>query len=348
MNNDILFFADLHLHERKEFNRSEGELGTRLQEGISILHQIANIVKTNQINNVVCLGDIFELKDRVPNHIQSAFGEALYAIDAHVYVLLGNHDFKIKKYPNIKVHHLGDLITLVERPRCLVINGLKIGFIPYYRDYEDFKKAWTRLHNSNPEMDIVCFHQTLPGITFNTGKRVPGTFNLELREGTKYISGHIHQTHEVFNKILYLGSPYQVTFGEAGEDKFIWLYQPDIGKFKPLKLEYPEFRIVNISHTLTQKQIQGNYIKLTGNLTPDQRGMVLEAKDHLRKWGAAGITSDIRYMREIKKRMVTSSNTPQEVIPTFVGYMSKALIQHLDTKQLIRVGEALLQEARQL
>ena len=346
MNNDILFFGDLHLHERKEFNRAEGEIGSRLQEGISILEQISDIVKANHIKNVVFLGDTFELKDRVPNHLQTAYGDALYSLEAHVYSLLGNHDFKIKKYPTVKTLHLGELITLVERPRCIEIQGLKVGFIPFYRDYEDFKKAWKNLHNYNGHMDIVCFHQTLPGITFNTGKRVPGTFDLFLDENTKYVSGHIHQTHEVFKKILYLGSPYQVSFSEAGEDKFVWLYSPDTRVFTPVKLKYPEFKIINIFNSFDTK-LTGNYIKLVGDLTPDQRGLVVETKDKLRLAGVLGVSTDIRYMREVKKRMVNSTHTPQEVIPTFVGYMSKALVSHLNTKKLIQVGESLLQEARQ-
>jgi predicted phosphodiesterase len=127
--NEILFFADMHLHERKEFNRMEGELGSRLLEGIHILEQIADVVDKHGIKSVICLGDIFELKDRVPNHIQIAFGEALHAIKAHVYILLGNHDFKIKKYSTLKVMELGDMITLIDRPRMLYIEGQKIGFM---------------------------------------------------------------------------------------------------------------------------------------------------------------------------------------------------------------------------
>lgn len=347
MTNKILFFADLHLHERKEFNSLDGEIGSRLKEGISILEQIAMIVKQQNIQHVVFLGDVFELKDRVPNHIQIAFGEALHTIDAMVYFLVGNHDFKIKKYPNVKVLALGDMITLVERPRCIYIGDVQVGFIPFYRDYEDFKKAWIRLHESNRKMDIVCFHQFIPGISYSSGHKIPGRFDLELREGTQYISGHLHQACKVMgDRIQYLGSPYQVTFGEAGEDKFIYLFDTTTKKFNPHQLQYPQFKVVNIHEELTRDFVANHYIKLTGELTPDQRELVNVTKARLLAFGAAGVTTDIRYMREVKKRLVDNSHTPQNIISQFVKNMSKALTMHLDKPKLISIGENLLQEAK--
>jgi DNA repair exonuclease SbcCD nuclease subunit len=336
----------MHLHERKEFNRMEGEIGSRLLEGINILNQIADVVKHRGIKSVVCLGDIFELKDRVPNHIQIAFGEALHAIDAHVYILLGNHDFKIKKYSTLKVMELGDMITLIDRPRMLLIEGQKIGFIPYYRDFDDFSKAWERLHTTHV-MDMVCFHQFIPGISYKSGHKVPGTFSLELQYGTRYLSGHLHLPCTVLeNKIQYLGSPYQVNFGEGGDDKFIWLYNPDTRTLGSMKMVYPEFKTIDIFNELDKDKISGNYIKLVGNLTPDQRNVVAETKSKYLKMGARGVTTNITYMREIKKRLVTSESTPQNVISEFVGGMSKALTVHLDKSRLISIGESLLQEAK--
>lgn len=345
--NEILFFADIHLHERKEFNRMEGEFGSRLKEGIHILEQIATIVKDRQIKNVVCLGDVFELKDRVPNHIQIAFGEALHAIDAHVHILVGNHDYKIKKYSTLKVMELGDMISLIERPRLTYIQGLKFGFIPYYREYSEFCKAWERLHTSWPDMNFLCFHQFLPGISYKSGHKVPGTFNLTLRPDIYYLSGHLHQNCSILEgKVQYLGSPYQVHFGEGGENKYIHLYQPETNLFTCMKLKYPEFKTIDIFNELNKEAVRGNYIKLVGNLTPDQRSVVSDIKNNYLKLGAAGVTTHITYMREIKKRLVTSSHTPQDVISTFVGGMSKALISHLDKQKLINIGESLLQEAK--
>jgi DNA repair exonuclease SbcCD nuclease subunit len=349
MNNEILFFADLHLHERKEFNRINGEVGSRLQEGISILEQIADVVKVRGIKNVVFLGDVFELKDRVPNHIQIAFGEALHKIDAMVFFLVGNHDFKIKKYPNVKVLALGDMIELVERPRCIDIQGVRVGFIPYYREYEDFKRAWKNLHGHNECMDIVCFHQFLPGISYKSGHKIPGRFDLPMNKDTQYISGHLHQSCQVLdNKVRYLGSPYQVNFGEGNEDKYIYLYDIEVKTFHPWKLFYPEFKTIDIYNELPQESIEGNYIKLVGELTPDKRELVNKTKSQMLAWGAAGVTTDIRYMREVKKRIVSASSTPHKVISEFVGGMSKALILHLDKQKLIGIGENLLQEAKML
>jgi DNA repair exonuclease SbcCD nuclease subunit len=241
----------------------------------------------------------------------------------------------------------------VERPRCIEIEGVQVGFIPYYREYEDFKKAWERLHSVHSPilgrgLDVVCFHQFLPGISYKSGHRIPGKFDLELRPGTRYISGHLHQACKVLDdKVQYLGSPYQVSFGEGGDKKYIYLLDTKTRDFKPMQLSYPEFQTVNIHEDFTQPFVKGHYIKLTGDLTPDQREMVNRTKTQILAWGAAGVTTNIHYMREVKKRIVSSSNAPQDVIAQFVGGMSKALTLHLDKSKLINIGESLLQGVKQ-
>ena len=114
---DSLIYSDLHLHERKEFGRIDDKTGLniRLVEGLDILQQIIDIINAHpEIKFVYFLGDIFELKDKVPNHILLEFQKKLEEIERtnviH-FALLGNHDYNIIKYPISKLFDMGVITT---------------------------------------------------------------------------------------------------------------------------------------------------------------------------------------------------------------------------------------------
>ncbi len=69
INPDTILYSDLHLHEREEFKSidSISGLSSRLAEGLDILDQIEIILRSHpEITYLKNLGDVFELKDRVP------------------------------------------------------------------------------------------------------------------------------------------------------------------------------------------------------------------------------------------------------------------------------------------
>lgn len=345
-NPDTLLLADLHLHERKEFGVMDGEISSRLKEGLSIIEQIGGLVDKHNISEVIVLGDIFELKDRVPNHVLVAFAESLHKIHSPIKVLLGNHDFKVKRYSSLKLFSLGDLFTLIDRPTYMKLsNGLRVGFLPFFREYTDFEFFWERLHNQS-EFDLFCFHQAIPGVVYKSKNKIPGTFNLTMFRDTLYLAGHIHQHCQVGDKIMYLGSPYQVNFNEVGDKKYVWLLDSKIMKLRPVELDYPRFVTTNINEEVTDS-VTGNYVKLIGEITPDKKPMVVQKREEVMSLGAKGVVTDIHYMREVKKRLDAKTST-ENIIKDYVKQASKSLTRHLQKDKLVALGESLLQEARSL
>jgi hypothetical protein len=215
---DTLLFSDLHLHEREEFSKIDPQTGlnTRLSEGLSILDQIIEVNNNHtEINWTINLGDIFELKDRIPNHVLIEYQKR---IPRNSYItLMGNHDFNLITHPSIILFDDDDYTPVIEEP--LIIG--KWGFIPFQRKQEDFVKELINMNKHN--LDIIFFHQELPGAEYESGKKVPGILPYTwFKNDIMYISGHIHQ-HQTVGKVVYLGSPYQIKFSDEGKRKFIWL-----------------------------------------------------------------------------------------------------------------------------
>ena len=338
---DTLIYSDLHLHERPEFSRVDPTTGlnARLVEGLYILQQIIDILNAHpEIKYLYFLGDIFELKDKVPNHILLEFQkklEELIKMDVRLLSLMGNHDFNIIKYPVIKLFDMG----VITSPQIIKnYEGAKIALLPYERDFETFIKKWGELNKQKP--DIFFFHGEIPGVTYETGKKIGGIFpqNFLLPE-TLYISGHVHK-HQKVNRVLFVGSPYQTRFSDEGQIRYIWLLDTKNKGYAPIKLHYPEFRTIDVQiDQISKENVAGNYIRVAGEVPASQWDIQTrrEMKEKLEKLGAKGISFQVQ---TIKQRQVQIPNDKIEDDPYIIESFVKNNIEktQLNKEELLRVG----------
>lgn len=341
---DSLIYSDLHLHERKEFGRIDDKTGLniRLVEGLDILQQIIDIINAHpEIKFVYFLGDIFELKDKVPNHILLEFQKKLEEIERtnviH-FALLGNHDYNIIKYPISKLFDMGVITT----PHILSreVDGVKIAFLPYERDFEIFIKKWKELNEQEP--DIFFFHGEIPGVTYETGRKVVGSFPQNfLRQKTLYISGHIHKSQKV-NQILFVGSPYQTKFSDEGQTRSIWILNSKTKEYAPIKLRYPEFRTIDIQtykEQASSENVSGNYIRVVGEVDASQWDVQArkEVKNELEKLGAKGISFQVQIIKHRQAQIPADKiEDDQAIIKLFVeNNFGKS---QLNKEELLKVG----------
>ena len=341
---DSLIFSDLHLHERKEFSKVDEITGlnSRLVEGLDILKQIIDILNAHpEIKWVYSLGDFFELKDKVPAHILLEFQRMLVEIergDVLHTALLGNHDFNIPKYPTIKLFdlHLVTLSQTFERK-----DGIKIGMIPFQRNFEDFLTDLKGINTQNP--DIVFFHQEIPGVTYETGRNIPGIFpkNL-LNPDTLYISGHVHRSQKL-GQIQYVGSPYQIRFSDEGQTRYIWLLNSKTKKLAPFKLHYPEFISLDVGSFPDQwneaANLEGNYVRVVGDIPASQWSPEIknDIRSKLQSVGVRGISFQINVIRQHQSQIPSDMvEDDDSIINLYVQDNSEG--SGLVPEELIRVG----------
>jgi len=345
---DTLIVSDPHLHERKEFEHIDPETGlnTRLVEGLNIFKQIATILKEHpEITYLYFLGDLFELKDKVPNHILIEFQKVLSEIDTggiNISFLLGNHDFNLPEYPTAKLFD----IHLITKPQCLIRpDGVKTAFLPYQRDFETFIKEWKELDKEKP--DIFFFHQELPGVEYETGRKIGGIFPQSFfHSDTLYISGHIHK-HQIVGKALYVGSPYQTKFSDEGQNRYIWVLNSKTKKYSPIKLNYPEFKSLDIqtyrgailSETLLEN-ISGTYIRVVGEIPASQWDVQTrrEIKTKLEKAGAKGISFQVQVSKQRQVQIPADKVDDDESIIKLYVDQNDAEGAGLDKSELVRIG----------
>jgi hypothetical protein len=345
---DSLIFSDLHLHERKEFEKVDEITGlnSRLVEGLDILKQIIDILKAHpEIKWVYSLGDFFELKDKVPAHILLEFQRMLEQIergDVFHTALLGNHDFNLPKYPTIKIFDL----HLVTHSTCFDrVDGIKVGFIPFQRSFEDFLIKLKEINNQKP--NIVFFHQEIPGVTYETGRSIPGIFPKDLlNPNTSYISGHIHKSQTV-GQIQYVGSPYQIRFSDEGQTRYIWVLNSKTRKIASIKLHYPEFISLDVQSFLEweEERMAGNYIRVVGDVPTSQwdPNIKKDIRSKLEAAGVRGVSFQVNVIRQhqsqIPPEMVEDDDS---IINLYV--QNNGSESGLSWEELLRVGRELFNQ----
>ncbi len=298
---DTLLFSDLHLHDRKEFSRMDPITGlnTRLAEGLSILDQIIEVCKMPSIKHAFFLGDVFERKDSISNHILIEFGKRLEQfteIGVVLFCLRGNHDFSLPNYPIPSLFENEPYFHFVDKLSEILD---KIVFIPFHREWEDFEKDWKDVDKLKP--DVVCFHQEIPGGVYESGKPIPGIWTLKTDPDILYLSGHLHRPQKVHG-IQFLGSPYPIKFSDEGQDRFVWLYNSKTRELRPLKLKYSEFVSINIYEENNyfnipkESEIHGNYIRIVGEVQKEEwnQEMKKNLKEECERLGAKAVAFNIK------------------------------------------------------
>lgn len=360
-NFDILFVGDLHLHERKEFSETnETGLSSRLREGKSILTQIQNLVAKYKIPYVIFTGDIFEKKDNLPNHLLVTFADAvdqmLVEPYRQIFVLKGNHDYKLPDYPVLrsilkKRFHL--VYSTYEKHKFFSGAFTKsplafqVAFLPFKRKFEDFKNSWEALHDSPVPYHILIFHQELPGAYYRDKTIVKGTFDLPLFPDCLYIGGHLHNKQILtvkqengFNKdIHFIGTPYHIDFKDIGQEKQVFLYNHETKEFRGITLDFPLFKDVKIEDvTQDMSEIDGNYIRLSGEVNIEDRYKIQEYKQDLLNKGAKGVSLNISYK---SKKVLRISSDRADSASVFTEFVSK-MATDLNREKLIEKGREIM------
>lgn len=211
---------------------------------------------------ILHLGDVFDnrqsLNIKVLNAAFDIFKELSEILPVHI--ILGNHDIfhknsndtnsvKILKYiPNIYVY---------EEPELLQFGTSKILMMPWRTGPE----AELETLQSYPEAEHLMCHTDFRGMKFNKWTDVEHGNEINVFNSFKRVySGHIHYAQQRDN-INLIGSPYQLTRSDRGNDKGIFMLDLESNKEEFFKNTYsPQFLKFDFEWLLEQPIENINHI----------------------------------------------------------------------------------------
>lgn len=208
-----ILFSDLHLGLQSDSEKFH-------KISLDFAKWMANEARYRSIKTIICCGDVFHNRKSIGLATIKAAYEFFNTLkDFDIRIITGNHDCLYLE--NSEVHSISLLknwknISVYDVPYYEIIDGHNVGFIP-----------WGVTVNNMEKCDIMFGHYEITG--FQMG---PNAFcedgmtatNL-LKKSPTIFSGHFHKPQ--INKykegeIVYIGSPFQHNWGEAGQDKYIY------------------------------------------------------------------------------------------------------------------------------
>jgi hypothetical protein len=189
-------------------------------------------IERHGIRQIVHLGDFLDKRKFVNfytlGQVRSRFLDRLRDMDVQMDITLGNHDVFYKNtnrlnsvvelfnlYPNIVIH---------ESPTMLYLDTLPVGIIPWVT--KDNAESCLNFIQNAP-VGILMGHFEISGYEVLRGVEChEGMDPRALARFQAVYSGHFHCRHSKGN-IHYLGTQYQMTFGDLGERKGFHVFDPD-------------------------------------------------------------------------------------------------------------------------
>lgn len=351
----FLLFTDLHAHPHKK-----SEL--RLNDCLDTLKWVFETAKEKSIKTILFGGDFFHDRNKIDlltcHHTFSIMKNYLDG-SINLYLVLGNHDLWYYEKTSVSaVTMFSSLpnVTIIDKPQSMRIEGIKWHLIPFTHD------PTSTLQTLDSDIDDKTFllgHLAIDGARLNSagsiseveiehdGDMIKISKSLFSRYKSAFL-GHYHGYQTLAKNLEYIGSPLQLSFGEANETKHILhLKIEESGEFQKEYIEN-EFSPRHYSGTVEQlKQIPKKFLEkafialISSNECKEDIALEIEELEK------AGIKT-IKVKKQIEKKSDNDSATVQtsksilENTETMVEQYVKHLNPSCDHEELVKIGKAIV------
>ncbi|RTK95644.1 MAG: hypothetical protein EKK64_06195 [Neisseriaceae bacterium] len=264
----VLLFSDLHIHPHKRKNE-------RLEDCLKALEWVFEEAVKNGVKTVIFGGDLFHDRQKIEVYTYQRTFETLKKCltkDINLYLLLGNHDLWFNDKTDVSsVYPLSSLpgVRVISKPERLMLEDSYWDFIPFTHDpintLEELKKLQGKQEYAigHIAVDGAVLHgsQYSDVAIEHDGDMV--TISPKLFKDYKHtFLGHYHAEQRVTNKVEYIGSPLQLSFGEAFQEKHIILFDGETGEKKYIKNTFSPVHLIIPIEDKDKYSLEGNFVQI--------------------------------------------------------------------------------------
>lgn len=360
MSEDVLLFSDIHIYCHKR--RVE-----RLEDCLKALNWVFDVAEEKGINHVLFGGDLFHDRQKIDIFTYQRVFEILknrLVKLAHntknkfkLYLLLGNHDLWYNDNTSISsVFPLSALpgIEIISDPTRLHIADHNWDFIPFTHDPI---RSLEELSKFPGKPEYALGHIAIDGAILHgtqysdveiehDGDMV--TISASLFDS--YIHtflGHYHAQQEVTKKVEYIGSPLELSFGEAFQNKHIIIFN---GKTK--KKEYvqnnfsPKHLVISIEDK-DKYELNGNFVKIK----VDDIGVtdLISMRKELLESNEFGSLEIKQQKKQLDEHVIQDAKAilykGEEMLEKYIDEVEAN--SKLDREKLLRIGKKICQKKKE-
>ncbi len=242
-NNKVLFFSDLHLGVHKN-----SQMWHNIALDVAVW--IKQIMVDKDLDTIFFAGDLFHDRHEIgvnTLHIAKKFFTILE--DYKIHLIPGNHDAFLSSTAEVNSVEIlsNSNVFVYSNPTTLLVNKKKVIFCPWKTNVSELEESDMIIGH----FDLLNFKVTQHQICEH------GEHSEHLLSKTKcVVSGHFHirdhRPYEDNKYVLYLGSPYEMDFGDRDQQKGV-----SIIDFNDL------MNVEFIENTITPKHVRIKMSELT-------------------------------------------------------------------------------------
>jgi DNA repair exonuclease SbcCD nuclease subunit len=242
-------------------------------------------LREQNIKDIIISGDFFHYRDEIAVNTIHFVKEILDEWkEFNIIILVGNHDAYYKDRSDVNSLTILEgwpNITIVPQLRSETIFGKKITFVPWGVEVKDI-----------PESDIVFGHFEINSFKQTNFKVCQGGVSSKdlLNKTNLVITGHFHLREErKYNNgtILYLGSPFQMDFGDVDSTKGYYILDVEDKTFNFFEnKKSPKHVKLLLSELVKQKKLtkevtdslENSFVKfiIDRNIAPDEIDFIVQ------------------------------------------------------------------------
>lgn len=261
---NVAIFSDIHVDSHKGSH-------ARLNDCVNCLDWVFQQARNNDAKKVIFLGDLFHNRQKI---IVLAYQRTFEVFekyqDLDIILLVGNHDmWYYDRWDVSSVKPFGALgnVTVVDKPSTLEVDGLSVDFVPFTHD------PVSVLASFKNKSQILCGHLAVDGALLNFVHKTYSEVELEndgdmVRVSTKFFRGwdkvflgHYHGS-QIIDNIEYVGSPLELTFNEAFQQKHIIILDTNTLKTKYVVNDFSPKHIVVKMEDVDKYPLDNNFVQV--------------------------------------------------------------------------------------
>lgn len=321
---EVLLFSDVHIHPHKRKQ-------DRLEDCLKTLDWVFQVAKNKGINDILFGGDLLHDRSKIDVFTYMKVYEVLKKHctgKIRLYLLLGNHDLwyndstsvssvtPFQALPGITV--IGDICRKT-------VAGVKWDFIPFTHDPitaletlgeydEPAKYALGHLSIDGAKLNS---HGTISDVVIEHDGEMVSVAAKMFAGYTRTFLGHYHASQVLEGNVEYIGSPLQLSFGEAHQDKHIIVLDCETDKREYIINDFSPKHYYLKADQLDKHDLKGAFVSL---LTDDMSSVDVAKirKDILTTKGAASVN-----VRVSHKKIDEETHVVQDAIAVMLKEMSE-------------------------
>ena len=262
----IAIFSDIHIYKHLGYDIFP-------QTAYKFLEYLFAYCRKHHIKKIFFAGDLFHTKTKLDT-IEFVRTKEIISHnykDFDIYMIIGNHDMPMQNSTEGSIlFAFSDYAKIIPDYSYFDFSNIRYHFMSYRNNNKlpEFKYS--------PNKNILIAHQDIIGFKMNDSKLSSEGVQLDAFKKFDIIfSGHYH-IHQHKNNLVYIGSPFQINFGERNQRKGFIIF--DDSNFEWELKEYkdaPKFKIVKYRN-IQNANVRNYFVRVVAESSIDARNLSRE------------------------------------------------------------------------